>query len=288
MIEAEKANYGVSRLCRVLGTSRSGYYAWCKRPAISARAKENLQLTEKIRQVYMTSYGTYGSPRVFATLRLQGVAVGVNRVARLMRLDGITARPKRRMKRTTDSAHNLPIAKNVLDRRFNEATKPNQIWAGDITYIRTHEGWLYLAVVLDLFSRRVVGWSMADNMRTDLVMNALLMAIGNRLPEGSVIHHSDRGSQYASFQYQDALSNNGMTCSMSRKGDCYDNACVESFFGTLKTELIHRQTWPTHASARSAIHDYIEVFYNRKRLHSSLGYCSPAEFEAALNSTQVA
>jgi len=196
-----------------------------------------------------------------------------------MRTAGLTARLTRRWRRTTDSAHGLPVAENLLARDFT-AERPNQKWVTDITYIRTLEGWLYLAVVLDLYSRRIVGWSMASHMRTDLVMQALTMAVGNRLPDDALMHHSDRGSQYASFAYQDALRDHGISCSMSRRGECHDNAVAESFFGTLKTELVHRQTWPTRASARSAIHDYIELFYNRKRRHSTLGDRPPAEFEA--------
>ena len=196
-----------------------------------------------------------------------------------MRTAGITARLARRFRRTTDSSHDFPVAENLLARRFT-AERPNSKWVTDITYIWTQEGWLYLAVVLDLFSRRIVGWSIADHMRTDLVMGALTMALGNRLPDDTLMHHSDRGSQYASFCYQKALGQHGITASMSRRGECYDNAVMESFFGTLKTELIHRQTWPTRASARSAIPDYIEIFYNRKRRHSTLGYRTPAEFEA--------
>ena len=196
-----------------------------------------------------------------------------------MRTAGLTARPRRRFRHTTDSGHTLPVAENVLARRF-DAERPNQRWVTDITYVWTQQGWLYLAVVLDLYSRRVVGWSMADHMRTELVMNALTMALGTRFPGSNLLHHSDRGSQYASIAYRRALKQHGIVASMSRRGECYDNAVVESFFGTLKTELIHRQTWPTHASARSAIHDYVELFYNRKRRHSTLGYRTPAEFEA--------
>ena len=206
-------------------------------------------------------------------------AVGRNCVARIMRNAEITARWRRPFQHTTDSKHHLPVAENILARRFY-AERPNQRWVTDITYVWTQQGWLYLAVVIDLFSRRVVGWSMANHMRTELVINALTMALGTRAPEKDLLHHSDRGSQYASIAYQRALKQHGIAVSMSRRGECYDNAVAESFFGTLKTELIHRQTWPTHASARSAIHDYIELFYNRKRRHSTLGYRTPAEFEA--------
>ena len=266
-------------MCRVLGLSRSGHYAARSRPRWNAKAEEDAHIEDQIRSIHAESRATYGSPRVFAELRCRGRVVGRHRVARMMRTAGLTAIVRRRCRRTTDSSHDLPVAENLLDRDF-VAERPNQKWVTDITYIWTLEGWLYLAAVLDLFSRRIVGWSMADHMRTDLVMQALTMAIGNRLPGEDLLHHSDRGSQYASYRYQAALDKHGITSSMSRRGECYDNAVMESFFGTLKTELIHRQTWPTHASARSAIHDYLELFYNRKRRHSALGHRSPAEFEA--------
>ena len=243
------------------------------------RAVQNSQLTERIRQIHLDSRGTYGSPRVHAELRFGGTRVGKNRVARLMRVNHIQARVRRRFKATTDSKHDFPVAANILDQDFH-SERPNQVWATDITYIWTLEGWLYLAVVEDLFSRRVVGWSMASHMRTELVLGALEMAIGNRLPAGDLLHHSDRGSQYASYAYQKVLDSNGIQCSMSRRANCLDNAVVESFFGTLKTELIHRSTWLTREAVRSAIHEYVEVFYNRRRRHSYCGYLSPAEFES--------
>ena len=266
-------------MCRVLGIARSGHYAARRRARWSVRTEADAHLEHEIRVIHSESRGTYGSPRVWAELRCRGERVGRHRIARCMRAAGITATLRRRFRRTTDSSHGLPVAENLLARDFT-AERPNQKWVTDITYVRTLEGWLYLAVVLDLFSRRVVGWSMASHMRTDLVMEALTMAVGNRLPGADLMHHSDRGSQYASFAYQDALRCHGIECSMSRRGECHDNAVAESFFGTLKTELIHRQTWPTRASARSAIHDYIELFYNRKRRHSTLGDRPPAEFEA--------
>lgn len=266
-------------MCDALGVSRSGYYAWSARKGLSRREESNRVLLTEIREVFRLGRGTYGSPRVFQELRCRGRRVGKNRVQHLMRQEGLQAVVRRRYRRTTRSDHDLPVAPNLLDRHF-EADRPNRSWATDITYVWTLEGWLYLAVVIDLFSRRVVGWSMADHMKTDLVMNALTMALGNRLPEGELLHHSDRGSQYASFRYQKALDHHGITCSMSRAGDCLDNAVVESFFGTLKSELIHRQTWTTRDSARAGIHEYIEVFYNRVRRHSTLGYRTPAEFEA--------
>jgi len=278
-MEAEKTRFPLALMCRVLGLSRSGLYARRQRPAWSRRVEESAHLESEVRDIHVESRGTYGSPRVFAELRCRGRSVGRHRVARCMRAAGITARLTRRWHRTTDSSHGLPVAENLLDRAFT-AERPNQKWVTDITYVWTLEGWLYVAVVLDLFSRRIVGWSMASHMRTDLVMGALTMAVGNRLPDDALMHHSDQGSQYASFAYQAALQHHGLTCSMSRRGECHDNAVAESFFGTLKTELIHRQTWPTRASARSAVHDYIELFYNRTRRHSTLGHRPPAEFEA--------
>ena len=273
-------------LCRVLGVSSSGFYAWRSRSA-SAREVANVTLLEEIRSIHRESFATYGSPRVHAELRFRGQCVGVNRVARLMRENAISAVVRRRFRRTTDSSHGLPVAPNRLDRRF-EAERPDQAWVTDITYVWTQEGWLYLAVVIDLFSRRVVGWSMDETMKTDLVVRALGMALGHRVPEHELVHHSDRGSQYASYRYQKLLEAHGIICSMSRRGECLDNAVAESFFGTLKIELIHRRRWPDRASARSAIHDYVEVFYNRKRRHSTLGYLSPAEFEDQYHAAGVA
>ena len=233
---------------------------------------------ETIKEVHKESRGTYGSPRMLDDLKERGFEVGRRRVARLMRDNGIVGTPPKPFKRTTDSKHSLDVADNLLNREFAvDAT--DTAWATDITYVRTWEGWMYLAVVIDLFSRRVVGWSMATHMRTELVMGALRMALGQRLPSPELLHHSDRGSQYASHDYRDALRNNGIICSMSRKGDCWDNAVVESFFATIKKELVHRRPWPTVRAAREAIAEYIEVFYNRKRKHSTLGNVSPAEFE---------
>ena len=233
---------------------------------------------EEIRTVHKESRGTYGSPRIVDDLKERGFKVGRRRVARLMKENGITGTPYKPFKRTTDSAHSLNVADNVLNREFT-VEAPDTVWATDITYVRTWAGWLYLAVVIDLFSRRVVGWSMATHMRTGLVMGALKMALGRRLPGPDMVHHSDRGSQYASHEYRDALRDNGIQCSMSRKGDCWDNAVVESFFATLKKELIYRRPWPTTEAARSAIAEYVEVFYNRKRKHSTLDNVSPAEYE---------
>ena len=264
-------------MCRNLNVSKSGYYAWAKHTP-SQRAQEDAVLVNKISQVHKESRGTYGSPRVANDLQEQGLDVGRRRVARLMRENGISGRPQKLFKVTTDSNHEFPVADNVLERNFNQ-NAPDAAWVTDISYIRTWEGWLYLAVVIDVFSRRVIGWSMATHMRSELVQDALGMALGSRIPIPNMIHHSDRGSQYASNAYRDTLRQHGIVCSMSRRADCWDNAVAESFFATLKKELIHRRPWPTVAEARTAIAEYIEVFYNRKRKHSTLGYVSPVEFE---------
>jgi len=265
-------------MCSVLEVSRSGFYAWLKR-AESRRSREDRELTEQIRQIHEESHGIYGAPRIHAVLLRRGRRCGINRVARLMRLAGIRSRTYRRFRvRTTDSNHSLPIAPNVVDRDFT-AEKPDQLWVADITYIPTSEGWLYLAAIIDVFSRTVVGWSMEAHMRTSLVLNALDMALGRRQPGEGLIHHSDRGSQYASKAYRKALENRGIICSMSRKGDCYDNAMMESFFHSLKVEWIYGESLATRREAKAAIFEYLEVFYNRQRLHSALGYLSPAEFE---------
>jgi putative transposase len=275
-IGAEKARHGVPILCRMLRVSRSGFYAWRKREP-SVRALRDARLGVDIVSIHHASRGTYGSPRVLEELRVRGERTGRKRVARLMRERGISGCIPRGWRHPsgppTDTA-----TPNVLARDF-AARMPNRVWASDITYVRTWEGWLYLAVVVDLFSRRVVGWSMQSHMRTDLVLSALTMAVGQRLPEPGLLQHSDRGSQYASDDYQRALRGHGIECSMSRRGNCWDNAVVESFFGTLKSELIYRRSWTTRSEAAAAIHEYIEVFYNRRRRHSYLGYRTPAEHE---------
>lgn len=273
-------------MCRVLGVSPSAFYASLHRPP-SKRHQANESLKPVIREVFVDSRATYGSPRVFFALRHLGHEVGRHRVARLMRSMDLSARFKRRYRRTTSSDHDLPVAANRLDRQFQVRTQ-DKVWATDITYIRTREGWLYLAVVMDLFSRRIVGWSMADHMRTQLVRGALEMALGHRKPSEELMHHSDRGSQYASWEYQQMLQDHGIECSMSRRAECHDNAVVESFFGTLKKELVYRTSWITRRSARLAIHEYIEVFYNRRRQHSYLGNLSPVEFEKLNPATDVA
>ena len=272
---AEKANYPVALMCRVLGVSRSGLYAWSRRGE-SARHASDAELSERIRAIHASSRSTYGSPRVHQALRREEVRVGRKRVERLMQRDGLRGRIRRRFRRTTDSNHALPVAPNTLNRQF-AVDAPDRIWAGDITYIRTRDGWGYLAVILDLHSRLVVGWALADHMRTELVETALIAALGKREPSPDLLHHTDRGSQYASRSYRGRLEALGIAVSMSRRGDCYDNAVVESFFGSLKQELVHDARWTDLVDARAAIHDYIEVFYNRQRLHSSLGYRTPAE-----------
>ena len=276
-IDAEKALYPLRILCRVLGVSRSGYYAWRARKP-SARALEDEQLRPKVVEAFAIGRGTYGSPRVRDELVDQGVRIGRKRVARLMRELGLRGVCPRKFRVTTDSDHDHPIAKNLLDRNF-EASKPNEKWTTDITYVWTGEGWLYLAVVMDLFSRRIVGWSTADHMETSLCLEALRKALALRTDVDGLIHHSDRGVQYASAGYRAALDALGIECSMSRRANCWDNAVGESFFGTLKNELIYRRPWLTREDARDAIAEYIEIFYNRIRRHSTIGGVSPAKFE---------
>ena len=272
----------VDTTCNVLKVSRSGYYAWRDRPA-SDQSRRRTTLAVKIRVVHADNRGVYGSPRVWKALKAAGEAVSCNTVAKVMRANGLRGKVKRKfVPRTTDSAHAQPIAPNVLDRQFT-ADAPNRKWAGDITYIPTDEGWLYLAGVIDLHSRRIVGWSMAEHMQTDLVGDALTMALTRRRPPAGLLHHSDRGVQYASDAYQSLLQDHRIQVSMSGKGDCWDNAVMESFWATLKTELVHHEHYLTREQARRSIFEYIEVFYNRQRLHSSLGYVSPETFEASRN-----
>lgn len=267
----------LSTWCRVLQVCRSGYHAYLRRTS-SQRSRDSVQLLEQIRQVHLSSRATYGSPRVHAELRCRGVRCSLNRVARLMRQHHISARVKKRHVVTTDSSHSLPVAENLLAQEFTAAQK-DQRWVCDITYIWTEEGWLYLAAVLDLFSRRVVGFSVQKTLERELVIQALRAALLCRRPSAGLLCHSDRGSQYASQDYQHQLTQAGLICSMSRKGNCYDNAVMESFFASFKQELIHRCSFHTTEEARLAIFEWIEVFYNRQRRHSSLGYLSPAAFE---------
>jgi putative transposase len=275
-VAAQASEYPVTVLCRVLGLARSGYYAWRQR-SVSARHKRDQQLTSQIRTIFTDSRRTYGSPRVHAQLKGQGIRCARKRVARLMRQAQLCARGRRRSVRTTDSRHSQPIAPNLLSRTF-QAEAPNRVWVADISYLPTREGWLYLAVVLDLFGRRIVGWSMQPTLERGLVLAALEHALQRRQPAPNLLHHSDRGSQYASADYQALLAQAEMRSSMSRKGNCWDNAAMESFFATLKAEL-PVSVFDSHAAARSAVFDYIERFYNRVRLHSTLGYRSPIAYE---------
>lgn len=277
-MEAQKAYFPIALMCQVLCVSRSGFYAWRHRKP-SLRSQENQKLKCQIQQVFHQSRQTYGSPRLHAELLAQGFAVGRNRVARLMRQLGICARPKRRFRVTTDSNHHWPVAANLLERQFH-ASEPDWAWCADITYIPTAGGWVYLAVVLDLFSRRVVGWSLAKYLKTELVLEALNAALGRRVPASTgLLFHSDQGSQYASHPYQQALASAGITCSMSRRGNCWDNAVAESFFSTLKTELVYRTPLMAPQEAKTTIAEWIEVFYNHQRRHSAIGFISPVEFE---------
>jgi putative transposase len=277
-IREHRTRWPVSVQCQVLGVSRSGYYAWRDRPR-SERSERREQLITEMRAIHAEKQKhSYGSPRMCRDLRGLGLKVSENTVARLMKEDGLRATTARKFRHTTDSNHGHPVAENVLDREFT-ATRPNEKWVSDITYVETDEGWLYVATVEDLYSRKVVGWSLSDRMTWDLVGSAMEMAIGRRLPSRGLMAHSDRGSQYASGGYQELLKSHGITCSMSRRGNCWDNAPMESFFATLKKELVHQERYATRAEARASIFEYIEVFYNTERRHSSLGYVSPQAFE---------
>jgi putative transposase len=281
-IHSHLPTYPVNDCCRVLRVSRSGYYAWQHRPR-SAQQLRRERLAILVHQIYRDNRRVYGSPRLCHALRAAGEAVCENTVAKIMRQQGLWARHKRRfVPRTTDSRHDNPIAPNVLARDFTSPA-PNRRWVADITYVRTDEGWLYLAGVLDLYSRRIVGWSMQEQMGWELVGDALRMGLARRRPGAGLVHHSDRGVQYTCDDYQGLLSRHGIAASMSGTGNCYDNAAMESFWSTLKTELVHQEHYTTRDEARRSIFEYIEVFYNRKRLHSSLGYVSPETFEAAPN-----
>jgi putative transposase len=274
-------DYPVKSLCEVLKVSRSGYYQWRTVPN-SVRARQEALMQERIAQIHRASRGTYGSPRVAAVLRKEGHSIGRYRVARLMRETGLQGRQRRRYRvRTTDSNHDQPVAPNRL-KVADRPTRIDEVWVSDITYVPTQEGWLYLAGVLDLYSRRLIGWAMGSGLETALPLAALLMALRHRRPPAGVVHHSDRGCQYASSVYRSALAANGCVASMSRRGNCYDNAAMEAFWSTLKHELVYRRDFRTRAEATTAIFDYIESFYNRVRLHSALGYQSPLDYEANL------
>jgi putative transposase len=274
---AQEVAFPVETMCRVLGVARSGFYAWKKRPK-PARAKSDAQLAVKVAAAHQRSRRTYGSPRVHRELRAQGERVGKKRIERIMRENGIQGRAKRRFKRTTDSKHGGPIAPNVLARQFT-VTEPNRVWVTDVTAIATGEGWLYLAPVLDLFSRRIVGWASSENNDTALALDALRKALRARRPRPGLLHHSDRGCPYASDDYRAALRAHHVCPSMSRKGDCWDNAVAESFFASLRAELVDHERFATRRAAINAIADYINNFYNAERRHSHLGYLSPIEFE---------
>ena len=277
VIERHRGLYPLVMMCRLLEVKRSTYYAWRTRPE-SRRTKEDRLLLIEIEISHKASDRTYGSPRVHQDMQGKGVRCGVNRVARLMRERRIRAKQARRYKVTTNSDHSHPVAANLLDRQFDVA-EPDRVWTADITYIWTRAGWLYLAVILDLFSRRVVGWAMSNRIDCQLTLTALRMALWRRRPPPGLLHHSDRGSQYACADYRDKLDEHGLVCSMSRKGDCWDNAVSESFFKTLKVERVNDRDYWTREEAKTDIADYIELFYNRKRRHSYLGYASPVEYE---------
>jgi putative transposase len=277
-IERRRTRYPIRMMCPLLRVSRSGYYAWRSRPE-SDRAQQDRLLLPKIRRVHQASYGTYGSPRVRAELIADGVPIGRRKVARLMRSARLVGCPKRRFRVTTKREPTHRVAKNLLKQNFT-AHAPNQLWASDITYISTSKGWLYLAVVMDLYSRRVIGWSMNRWMSRGIVINALKMAINTRHPEPGLIHHSDRGAQYTSDDFRDELVKHDIECSMSSTGNCYDNAVVESFFGVLKRERVNRVRYLDREEARADVFHYIEVFYNRKRRHGYCGNMSPVDFEA--------
>ena len=277
-IHAEKAFFSVSALCRTLGVSRQGYYAYASRP-VSPRVARDVELQEQVRTTFVQSGRNYGSPRVLRQLRREGRPASKRRVERAMRAMGLSGRkPRRWQVNTTQSNPSHPVVANVLNRDFT-ATRPNERWVTDITYVWTDEGWCYLAAILDLFSRTVVGWALSASLSTDLPMAAWRMAVQRRRPEAGLLHHSDRGCQYTSFEYRTALARHGVIVSMSRRGNCWDNAVAESFFATLKNELVHARSWASRLELRAAAFEYIEGFYNRRRLHSSLGYKTPSEVE---------
>jgi putative transposase len=285
-IHAEKAKFPVAALCRLLGVTRQGYYAYVNRPVARERERE-VALCARIRQVHAESRQTYGSPRVHRALRREGIRVGKRRVERAMRAMQLAPRTRRRYVVTTIANNGHATESNVLNRDFR-AQRPNERWVTDITYIWTDEGWSYVAVVLDLFSRAIVGWALDSSMHTRLVVNALDMALMRRRPTRPLLHHSDRGRQYRSIEYTRRLAEHGIDVSLSRKANCWDNAVAESFFATLKNELTDRRRWRTRIELRDAVFDYIEIFYNRQRLHSTIGYVTPAEVERTFAQSKVA
>jgi putative transposase len=276
-IHAEKAGFPVAALCRVLGVTRQGYYAFVKRPP-SPRALDEEQLRQRLKELHVENRETYGSPRMLRALRAEGVRVSKRRIERALRALELRVKLRRPFRRTTQSDPSHAAAPNVLDRNF-EASRPDECWVTDITYLWTQQGWCYLAVIVDLFSRAVVGWAVERTLSTTLPLRALDMAVRRRRPGPGLLHHSDRGCQYTSAEYRQILAQLGVTVSMSRKGNCWDNAVAESMFATIKTELFYRQSWATIEELRSALFDYIEVFYNRRRLHSSLDYRTPSQAE---------
>jgi putative transposase len=280
MISAERARFPVSLQCELLGVSRSGFYEWLTRPP-SDRALEDAFLVEKIKEIHADARGVYGAPRIHAELRLgHGIRVGRKRVERLMREARLSGLVKRRRGRTTIRVQGVRVADDLVRRQFRPAA-PNELWVADITYLRSWQGWLYLAAVQDTYSRAIVGWSLADHMRSELVVDALEMAVRRRRPDAGLVHHSDQGSQYVSLAFGQKARDAGIAVSMGSRGDCYDNAVAESFFATLKKELINRHSWPTKQELGAAVFEFIEVFYNRQRRHSTLAMLSPLEFEAS-------
>lgn len=269
--------YSVTRLCEVMRVSRRGYYDWLNRPE-SQRDVANRQLLEMIKALFYQHREVYGAPRIYEALRQRGYHCSLNRVARLMRASGLLPKTIKKFRITTDSRKSRHPAANILDRQF-DTDQPNEKWVADVTYIPTREGWLFLATVLDLYSRKIVGWSMSDRLTSDLAQQALQHAIDARLPQSGLIVHSDRGKEYYASEYQQLLKRYGLICSMSKRGDCYDNAVMESFFHSLKVEEVHHRDFKTRIEAKTALFDYIELFYNRQRLHSTIGYLSPVEFE---------
>ena len=276
-ILAEKANHSIVHLCQVLGVSRSGYYAWYRRSP-SRRSRADQALTAQIRTIHERSRSTYGAPRVHAELQVQGVRCGRKRVARLMRQAGLTGCHRRRRRGLTRRASNGRVVPDLVQRSF-QAEAPNELWVADLTYLSTGEGWLYLAVILDVFNRQIVGWAMAHHLRAELVIDALELALWRRQPAPGLIHHSNRGSQYTALAFGERLQKSGVVPSMGRAGDAYDNALVEAFFATLKSELAANQQWPTRQAARTAVFDYLECWYNPQRRHSALDYLSPIDYE---------
>jgi len=276
-IMENRSTYRLEKMCKILEVSRSGYHKYVKRK-MSNRKRQNIEITELIKRIYKAKRGRYGSPRIHSELRYSGIKINKKRVARLMSISGIRAVAKMKFKATTDSNHSKLVAENLVNQRF-QVSSPNRIWASDITYIRTKEGWLYLAVIMDLYSRMIVGWSISESMNRAFLIKAIEQAIANRNPEDGLIFHSDRGSQYASDEVKGLLKRRNIRQSMSGKGNCYDNAVVESFFHSLKTELVFQRIFLTRTEAKNCIFEYIEIFYNRQRRHSTLNYLTPSEFE---------